>query len=59
MKAVTWQGKHDIQVKNVPLIEKFASSGEFVGDLAGSAGRLTEEAVKLPAGGIKGSLLLL
>ena len=39
--------------------ENFASSGEFVGDLTGSAGRLTEESEKLTAGGIKGPLLLL
>ena len=37
----------------------FASLGESVGDWAGSAGTLTEESVKLTAGGIKGPLLLL
>ena len=36
-----------------------ASSGVFVGDFRGSAGMLTEEPVKLAAGGIKGPLLLL
>jgi hypothetical protein len=40
-------------------IRKSASSAEFVGDWRGSAGRLTEESVKLTAGGIKGPLLLL
>jgi hypothetical protein len=39
--------------------EKYASSGVFVGDFRGSAGMLTEEPVKLAAGGIKGPLLLL
>jgi len=37
----------------------FASSGESVGDWAGSAGTLTEESVKLTAGGIKGPGCLL
>ena len=43
----------------VAIDNDFASSGEFVGDLPGLAGRLTEESEKLTAGGIKGSLLLL
>jgi len=38
------------------ITEIFASSGEFVGGLMGSAWLLVEEVVKLPAGGIEGAL---
>ena len=37
----------------------FASSGESVGYRRASASRLSEEPLKLPAGGLEGSLLLL
>ena len=37
----------------------FASSGEFVGDAAGSVGVLAQKEVKLPAGGIERALLQL
>jgi len=40
------------------MLSNLASSGESVGDVAGSVRVLTEEKVKLPAGGIKRALLL-
>jgi flagellar biosynthetic protein FliQ len=48
-----------IQVVTSIQDSSFASSGVFVGDFLGSAGMLTEELVKFPAGGSEGPLLLL
>jgi hypothetical protein len=59
LDLLVYKLKRGIGAKTVTEFENFASSREFVGDLAGSAGRLTEEPVKPPAGGIKRALLLL
>jgi hypothetical protein len=54
-------GSKDPHALKIPAREggMKASSGELVSRLAGSAGSLNEESVKLAARGIKGPLLLL
>jgi ethanolamine ammonia-lyase small subunit len=53
---VTWAPQPGRTDAERNCISNIASSGEFVGDVAGSVLVLAQKEVKLPAGGIKGAL---